>query len=279
MPRADCGPENAPGAAQQGGDPAPARRARPSCLPGHGRDGAAGRASTLRGADRVRTGRGDDVGSHGGGLRHGPPAPGPVLPPLGLPEWEAFVSGLPGARWRTEPPAVGRHQRPPGRLARRGRRRVRRRRLDAGPSQQPEGGLQVLPRPRPPPRLRARPCLAPGARRPAARSRVREAEQHAGEAAPRPPLVAASDGGGAPVVLGAATQDTGIRFSREQKTYTHEIHPQIDLERNKIVDDLAFAGRIAARAMVERPDAPRADRNAAGDRFETDGRIAVLLLR
>ena len=85
--------------------------------------------------------------------------------------------------------------------------------------------------------------------------------------------------GGAPVVLGAATQDTGIRFSREEKTFTHEIHPRIDLERDKIVDDLAFAGRIAAQALVERPDTPRADRNAAGDRFETDGRIAVLFLR
>jgi hypothetical protein len=84
---------------------------------------------------------------------------------------------------------------------------------------------------------------------------------------------------GAPIVLGAATHDTGIRFSRAQKTFTHEIHPQIDLERDKIVDDLAFAGRIAARVLVERPDTPLADRNAAGDRFETDGRIAVLFLR
>jgi LssY C-terminus len=85
--------------------------------------------------------------------------------------------------------------------------------------------------------------------------------------------------GGAPIVLGAATHDTGIRFSRAQKTFTHEIHPQIDLERDKIVNDLAFAGRIAARALVERPDTPRAERNAAGDPFETDGRIAVLFLR
>lgn len=85
--------------------------------------------------------------------------------------------------------------------------------------------------------------------------------------------------GGAPIVLGAATHDTGIRFSRAQKTFTHEIHPQIDLERDKIVDDLTFAGRIAAQVLVERPDSPRADCNAAGDRFETDGRIAVLFLR
>jgi hypothetical protein len=84
---------------------------------------------------------------------------------------------------------------------------------------------------------------------------------------------------GETVVLGAATHDTGIRFSREQKTFTHAIHPRIDLERDKIVDDLAFAGRIAAQAFVERPDVPRAARNASGDRVETDGRIAVLFLR
>jgi hypothetical protein len=69
------------------------------------------------------------------------------------------------------------------------------------------------------------------------------------------------------------------RFSRELKTFTHEIDPRVDLERDKIVDDLVFAGRVASQAMVDRPNAPRSDRNAAGDQFETDGRIAVVALR
>jgi hypothetical protein len=85
--------------------------------------------------------------------------------------------------------------------------------------------------------------------------------------------------GGRPLMLGAATHDVGIRFSREQRTFTHQIDPLIDRERDKIVDDLVFAGRVGEQALVARPDAAGADRNAAGDRFETDGRIAVLVLR
>jgi hypothetical protein len=84
---------------------------------------------------------------------------------------------------------------------------------------------------------------------------------------------------GRPLILGAATHDVGIRFSRDQKTFTHQIDPSVDRERDKIVDDLVFAGRVGAQAMVARPGAAGADRNAAGDPFETDGRIAVLVLR
>lgn len=85
--------------------------------------------------------------------------------------------------------------------------------------------------------------------------------------------------GGRPLMLGAATHDVGIRFSREQKTFTHQIDPLVDRERDKIVDDLVFAGHVGEQALLVRPDAAGADRNAAGDRFETDGRIAVLVLR
>jgi hypothetical protein len=85
--------------------------------------------------------------------------------------------------------------------------------------------------------------------------------------------------GGRPLVLGAATHDVGIRFSRGQRTFTHEIDPRIDRERDKIVDDLVFTGRVEGQVLVMRPGAAGADRNAAGSPFETDGRIAVLVLR
>ena len=79
--------------------------------------------------------------------------------------------------------------------------------------------------------------------------------------------------------LGAATHDIGIFFATEQKTFTHRIDTRVDRERDKIVTDLEFTGRVASWTLVERPGVPRSDQNAAGDRIETDGRLAVLVLR
>ena len=84
---------------------------------------------------------------------------------------------------------------------------------------------------------------------------------------------------GRPVFLGAATHDVGIFFSSQQKTFTHRIDARIDRERDKIVDDLAFAGFVDARTLVDRPQVPRSGTNAAGDRIETDGAVAALVLR
>ena len=55
--------------------------------------------------------------------------------------------------------------------------------------------------------------------------------------------------------------------------------PQIDLERDKIVDDLVFAGAVELRAAVDRPSVSRSGTNAAGDRIETNGAVAALVLR
>ncbi len=82
-----------------------------------------------------------------------------------------------------------------------------------------------------------------------------------------------------PVWVCAATHDIGIEFSPENRTFIHKIDSRIDRERAKVVNDLVFAGRVAALALVERPAAPRQSMNATGDKLETDGRMAVLLLR
>jgi hypothetical protein len=85
--------------------------------------------------------------------------------------------------------------------------------------------------------------------------------------------------GGRPVFLGAATHDVGIFFSAQEKTFTHRIDSRIDLERDKIADDLTFAGAVEVRALVDRPQVPRSGLNAAGDRVETDGAVIALVLR
>jgi hypothetical protein len=84
---------------------------------------------------------------------------------------------------------------------------------------------------------------------------------------------------GRPVFLAAATHDVGIFFSAQEKTFTHRIDSRIDIERDKIADDLAFAGAVEARALVDRPKVPRSGTNAAGDRVETDGAVVALVLR
>lgn len=81
---------------------------------------------------------------------------------------------------------------------------------------------------------------------------------------------------GREVWMGAATHDNGIAFAADERTFFHTIHPEIDKERTKIANDLAFAGFAREIARVDRPDAPRDTKNATGDRMVTDGRLVVL---
>lgn len=81
-----------------------------------------------------------------------------------------------------------------------------------------------------------------------------------------------------PVWVGAGTHDIAIVFSREARTFTHKVERDVDLERDKIVNDLCFTGLVAAKALVERPSFPHDFENATGDRLRTDGAIAVLEL-
>ena len=83
---------------------------------------------------------------------------------------------------------------------------------------------------------------------------------------------------GLPVWVIAATHDTGIDFSQENRTFIHKIDPQIDRERAKVVNDLIFGGHVRSVALVDRPSVPEHGQNATGDNVETDARMAVLVL-
>ena len=84
---------------------------------------------------------------------------------------------------------------------------------------------------------------------------------------------------GKPLWVIAATHDTGIEFSEQNRTFIHKIDSQIDRERAKVVNDLLFTGRVASVALVERSDVPKRGQNATGDVVETDGMMAVLVLQ
>ena len=81
---------------------------------------------------------------------------------------------------------------------------------------------------------------------------------------------------GQTVLTASSTQDTGIAFSRKQKTFIHVIDQHIDNERSKIVNDLRFTGCVASIDMVPRPWVPTYAYNSTGDQLLTDGQVAVL---
>jgi hypothetical protein len=84
---------------------------------------------------------------------------------------------------------------------------------------------------------------------------------------------------GKPVWAVAATHDTGISFSEQNRTFIHKIDGQIDRERAKVTNDLLFTGLVQSVALVDRPQVPEHGENATGDSLETDAKIAVLVLQ
>jgi hypothetical protein len=83
---------------------------------------------------------------------------------------------------------------------------------------------------------------------------------------------------GTPVWIGAGTHDIGIVFSRKARTFSHSVDPDIDAERQKIVNDLIFTGEVGAAGLIPRPRAPKTFQNATGDHLHTDGAIAAIRL-
>jgi hypothetical protein len=85
--------------------------------------------------------------------------------------------------------------------------------------------------------------------------------------------------GGRPLWSVAATHDIGISFSEQNRTFIHLIDPQIDREREKVVSDLVFTGRVQSSQLIPRPHVPKKSENATGDALETDAHIAVLVFQ
>ena len=84
---------------------------------------------------------------------------------------------------------------------------------------------------------------------------------------------------GKPVWAIAVTHDVGINFSEPNRTFIHRVDAQIDSERAKVVDDLLFSGHVESLALVDRPGVQQRSQNATGDNLETDGKIAVAVLK
>ncbi len=87
---------------------------------------------------------------------------------------------------------------------------------------------------------------------------------------------------GRDVWAAAATQDLAAVFTAHPPGVTHRIEADIDLERDKIVRELEFAGCVDKAMNIERPraepEAKAALRAEARRGLETDSRVAVVLL-
>lgn len=78
--------------------------------------------------------------------------------------------------------------------------------------------------------------------------------------------------------VGAATRDVDFAFLRRGQSMTHKVARNVDEEREKVANDLAFTSCVDVRDQVEHPQIPHFTRNATGDPLNTDGRVEVLLL-
>ena len=83
---------------------------------------------------------------------------------------------------------------------------------------------------------------------------------------------------GRDVWLGSATFDRGAGLSHDTGEITHHIAPDIDAERDLLIADLASAGMLSQTYHVAGSGPTLFGRNGGGDRYYTDGDIAIGVL-
>lgn len=83
---------------------------------------------------------------------------------------------------------------------------------------------------------------------------------------------------GVPVWFGAATFDERVGLSYTTGQVTHHIGPDVDAERDRIVRELEAAGCAGPPRWIDGFHREHEGRNGGGDRWRTDGRLAVLTL-
>lgn len=75
--------------------------------------------------------------------------------------------------------------------------------------------------------------------------------------------------------FGAASFDTGVGISHDTGQVTHHIGPNVDAERDRLVDAVASACALSERSTMPGSGASDNRRNGGGDRYVTDGLAAV----
>lgn len=80
---------------------------------------------------------------------------------------------------------------------------------------------------------------------------------------------------GQPVWIGAATYDRSVGLSRTTLQVTHHIDGDVDAERDHLLDNWRQTGRLQDFYWLDDFHRDREGKNGGGDRYFTDGRLAV----
>jgi LssY C-terminus len=80
------------------------------------------------------------------------------------------------------------------------------------------------------------------------------------------------------VWLGSASFDSGVTLSRDTGQVTHKIAPNIDQERNQLIDGLNQAQLVTSIYQMKGIGPTLNGRNGEGDRYYTDGEIWLATL-
>lgn len=83
---------------------------------------------------------------------------------------------------------------------------------------------------------------------------------------------------GRPIWVGGATKDIAVEISKVTHLPTHRIAADTDAERTIVVEDLIQTGWVVAETWAPGFGKPTQTKNALGDPYYTDGRVAVLTL-
>lgn len=84
---------------------------------------------------------------------------------------------------------------------------------------------------------------------------------------------------GRPLWVGSATHDIGFEKDQRNGGVTHKIDPEIDKERDFLLQSFDAAGVFSSAAYVTPNDALRTAKTATGGSFQSDGRIVVMDLK
>lgn len=84
---------------------------------------------------------------------------------------------------------------------------------------------------------------------------------------------------GRPLWVGSATHDIGFEKDQRNGKVTHKIDPEIDKERDYLLQSFDAAGAFSSAAYVTPTDPLLDARTATGGSFRSDGRIVVMELK
>jgi hypothetical protein len=80
---------------------------------------------------------------------------------------------------------------------------------------------------------------------------------------------------GANLWLGSASFDRGVGISHDTGEVTHHIGPDLDAERDNLIQDLKTAGQIVSTYEIRGIGPTKTGRNGGGDPYFTDGNVLI----